>query len=260
MADCPSCAESFDTERGMKVHHKRIHGESIAGVDVDCEWCGETTNKSQYRINRDDHHFCSPECRAAWRTENFTGENNPAWKGGMATVACAVCGEQKEVYQAIERAYDVHWCSVECEAEWKSEHQSGEDAPAWRGALTDVQCDNCGEWIARYWSQIEGKNRTFCTPECRLEWQQSDTLEPIDYGPNWREVRQETLETHGRYCQRCELTEAAHIKKHGISLNVHHIKPARLFESIEDANRIDNLEPLCNSCHGALHDHGGGFA
>lgn len=260
MADCPTCGDSFDTESGMKVHHKRIHGESIAGVDVECEWCGDTTNKSRYQMERDDHHFCSDRCAKDWRTENFTGENNPAWKGGMATVECAVCGTEKEVYQAIDRAYDVHWCSKDCEAEWKSEHHSGEDAPAYRGALTDVECDYCGTMFSRYWSQIVGKDWTFCTPECRLAFQQSGTVPPIDYGPNWREVRQEALEEHGRYCQRCGMTEAEHMRVRGISLHVHHTKPVRRFDSIEEANQLDNLEPLCAGCHGNIEVPSGGFS
>ena len=35
MVDCPSCNESLDTERGMKIHHARIHGVTLArGVRI----------------------------------------------------------------------------------------------------------------------------------------------------------------------------------------------------------------------------------
>ncbi|MEK7017531.1 HNH endonuclease signature motif containing protein [Bacillus sp. FSL R9-9410] len=37
------------------------------------------------------------------------------------------------------------------------------------------------------------------------------------------------------------------------TLNLHHIIPFRFFESIEQANFMMNLLPLCNSCHIYVH-------
>jgi len=29
-ADCPTCGRSFDTERGMRIHHSKSHDESLS--------------------------------------------------------------------------------------------------------------------------------------------------------------------------------------------------------------------------------------
>lgn len=76
---------------------------------------------------------------------------------------------------------------------------------------------------------------------------------PLDerggYGKNWRKKREEVLENHGRYCERCRLTEAEHFEKYGVSLHIHHKTPLREFDDISEANRLKNLVPLCAECH-----------
>jgi len=61
MAECPTCGDEFDTERGMKLHHVQAHDESIAGADVECEYCGSTfsARPSRKHMSR----FCSEKCK-----------------------------------------------------------------------------------------------------------------------------------------------------------------------------------------------------
>jgi len=98
MRDCPSCDESFDTERGVKIHHKRVHNESIAGVAVDCDWCGTTFYKKPSYVERYEHLFCGRDCKDAFHSDYLTGrerpehaelmsemyqgQGNPMWNGG----------------------------------------------------------------------------------------------------------------------------------------------------------------------------------
>lgn len=60
------------------------------------------------------------------------------------------------------------------------------------------------------------------------------------YGPNWGDVRDETLAEYGDECLLCTADE---------NLEVHHIEPFQNFESHEQANRDENLVPLCGRCH-----------
>jgi 5-methylcytosine-specific restriction endonuclease McrA len=84
---CPTCAESFDDETGMKVHHRSVHGESLAKTTtLECERCGENykTHPNQAEVSR----FCSNECQISHRKGHggvmSRGEDNPHWEGGAA--------------------------------------------------------------------------------------------------------------------------------------------------------------------------------
>jgi 5-methylcytosine-specific restriction endonuclease McrA len=60
-----------------------------------------------------------------------------------------------------------------------------------------------------------------------------------------------TRKRDGYRCQHCGKTQ----KQNGRSLDVHHIRPFRLFDNYTDANELDNLISLCMSCHGKA-EHG----
>jgi hypothetical protein len=56
-------------------------------VTIECEWCGEETEKERRNIERDDKHFCNQSCNATYYSrvegEGFgEREDNPEWKGG----------------------------------------------------------------------------------------------------------------------------------------------------------------------------------
>lgn len=257
--DCPSCDRSFETERGMQIHHAEVHGESLTKVTVECDWCGEEVKKPRHRFERDDHHYCSRECSSQWRTENLLGEDNPHWKGGMADVECAWCDKALKVYQANDRYYDVHFCSVGCEGKWKSENQSGENSPAWKGATVEVECDYCGDLFSRYQSHVDRNRYCFCDPDCRANWLDENAGYDVDYGPEWSEIRERAIKFYGSRCQRCGKTEEEHISVHGCSLHVHHVERVDKFDDPNDAHDMDNLMPLCASCHGVVEPRSGGF-
>lgn len=132
--ECPTCGrDDFASVGGMKCHHTKAHGESIATTTVTCDWCGEESTKYSNTIEGLDHHFCDQECTGAWRSENMTGEDAPNWDGGKITVECDWCGEPKQVIPAIGEMRDNHFCDTECMASWQSENQTGENSPTWEG-------------------------------------------------------------------------------------------------------------------------------
>ena len=74
---------------------------------------------------------------------------------------------------------------------------------------------------------------------------------PNDYGPNWQEQRKRVRARDGYKCAVCSTPEAE-TRQH----DVHHTVPFRTFgylpgynENYRDANRLDNLQLLCRSCH-----------
>lgn len=70
------------------------------------------------------------------------------------------------------------------------------------------------------------------------------------YGPNWREQRRRALRRDQHRCQRCGKTRA----EMDTEPDVHHIVPFEEFDHYNPANRLKNLESLCDSCH-TIEDH-----
>jgi hypothetical protein len=69
------------------------------------------------------------------------------------------------------------------------------------------------------------------------------------YGPNWNTQRERALERDGHECAACGCSEQEHREEWGAGLEVHHIRPARLFDDFERMNRLENLVTLCMPCH-----------
>ena len=61
-------------------------------------------------------------------------------------------------------------------------------------------------------------------------------------GKGWIAARNAAVIRDGGICQHCK-------KNVGASIPVHHIKPFRTFQTAQEANYLDNLICLCQSCH-----------
>lgn len=105
--------------------------------------------------------------------------------------------------------------------------------------------------------------------ERRLRWYGIDTRHTsagdrggsYNYGSNWKRQRRKALEQAGYRCERCGMTQAEHRERYGdptrgvgLGLDVHHRVKAKLcrrwdLPSLEEANRLANLEVLCQECH-----------
>ncbi|MGZ6347285.1 MAG: Zn-binding domain-containing protein, partial [Anaerolineales bacterium] len=70
------------------------------------------------------------------------------------------------------------------------------------------------------------------------------TNDPNDYGPGWSHLRDAVRLRDGHRCRVCGVVESGN-KQH----DVHHKVPFRQFQSIIEANRMDNLVTLCSTCH-----------
>lgn len=71
--DCPSCERNFYTSKGRAMHHKKVHGESIAGFEYTCENCGDTFVSENAPESKISPKYCSSECYGG----TMEGENNP---------------------------------------------------------------------------------------------------------------------------------------------------------------------------------------
>ena len=221
-------------------------------MEVECDNCGETTDKRPAKVEENDHVFCSRECYYDFGRPDMQGENNPNPKKEKVGVECVQCGDIFEVYPY--RKETASFCSREC----KDKHQStvtGEDAPNYRGQTKTFECQQCGGKFERY---VRKNDCIYCSKECYQEASKEmfkGEANPVwrggydgYYGPNWKEQRQAALERDNYECQDCgDQSEGNH---------VHHKKRMGWFkEEYESpqwylrANKLENLVTLCPSCH-----------
>jgi DEAD/DEAH box helicase domain-containing protein len=70
------------------------------------------------------------------------------------------------------------------------------------------------------------------------------TNDPNNYGPGWNRLREAVRRRDGYRCLICGAEEYA-----GRQHDVHHKVPFRSFNSVAEANRLENLITLCPACH-----------
>ncbi|WP_254535924.1 HNH endonuclease [Halomarina litorea] len=65
-SNCPTCGrDDFASERAMKSHHARMHGESLVELvekEFDCRWCEESFSRELREAEQRE--FCSRSCAA----------------------------------------------------------------------------------------------------------------------------------------------------------------------------------------------------
>lgn len=118
--ECPTCGDGFGTERGVKVHHAKTHGESIAGELFECDNCGGAARRTPALVGRYEHDFCSPSCHHEFRDER-------------ATVECNHCGSGKVVHRYELERSETFYCDMDCYFQWQAEHYNGPGHHNWRG-------------------------------------------------------------------------------------------------------------------------------
>lgn len=252
--ECPTCGrDDFASEQGMKCHHTKIHGESIAGVVFECDWCGDESRRSPGHIHEDMNNFCSMECRGKYRSEHFVGEDSSRWDGGKVELTCASCGDSYT--KSPSRTNESRFCSRECQGEWQSEHWVGDHWQQWSGGTVTVECDACGGDFSEYPSDAE--RRRFCSRACYDEWQTGrltgqdhprwrggksiyDAVKKQLPGLPWRAQREKAKELDDRACQMCGDTDSR--------IDSHHIIPVMA----GGTNELWDLTTLCEVCHGKV--------
>ncbi len=278
MADCPTCGDEFGSEQGMKVHHKRIHGESIAGVESTCEVCGD-----EFRHDPSDPgRFCTRDCQMEWQSEAYVGRGR-----NRVEITCAVCGDEFEVVKAREDS--AKFCSTSCMGEWQSENRVGSDHPNYKGKeklecvecggsfevtparadkakycshncrreRVNVECANCGSKVERYPYNVNRSENLFCGMDCLSEFREENYAGEENpnwnggtafYGPSWEYYRKKAIKRDFEKCFLCGLSREAHPMIYKQGINVHHVKP----RGEGGSNKCKNTITVCKVCHNGI--------
>ena len=82
-------------------------------------------------------------------------------------------------------------------------------------------------------------------------WQGGSSHRRMDFrGSNWQSIRQRAMKRDGYKCKHCGIDHDEQMRRHGRSFSINHIVPFhQLSGDTVKANRLSNLETLCDSCH-----------
>jgi 5-methylcytosine-specific restriction endonuclease McrA len=176
MEACPTCNQKFETKRGMRIHHKATHGESLAKTELECERCG--TTYEEFNIRADRSRFCSEQCRQDWQSDEWEGAGSPRSKE-HPVLNCEYCGEEYKVVPARED--ESRFCSSECLDEWRSDNRSGKDSHAWEGGEVELQCEECSSSFSV--KPARADSARFCSRDCKDTWQKRNYTG--ENNPSW---------------------------------------------------------------------------
>ena len=195
----------------------------------------------------------------------------------MINIICEVCGREFQVKPY--RAKTARFCSYQCSGKWHMqnremphEHLIGNKFRKGKrptNAFTSerakeintvqgniYECEYCGkEFEIKPWLERQNKSKSgnrFCSKECHSNYMSeymSGENSPLWVGgvttyrgKGWEKARLKAVKRDKGVCADC-------CKYIGESIPVHHIVPFRKFDSAKEANHIDNLVCLCQSCH-----------
>lgn len=216
MSECPTCGKEYKSRRGVEQHHSKTHNERIGGTKVDCENCGDTVRRKPSRIENCKNIFCSTECKSDYERVDRLKK------------ICEKCGDG---FTTPPWEDAIH-CSNDCAKGTKI-----------------IDCEYCGD----EYEVFRSAESSFCSKGCQHEWQKENWTGENGpnwkggwekyYGAGWQEFRREIREYYNHTCQECG--EECQHKHH----DVHHIKPIREFDAVENAHFKQNVVLLCESCH-----------
>lgn len=178
MVECPTCGDEYTTEKGMKIHHHHEHGESISGVEVECEWCDKTLRRNRSVVDEQDMFFCDSGCQGSWNESNLCGDEHPSWTGGPISVDCHNCNSTVKRKRSEVENYERNFCDHTCYGEWRS------SAAELRVERVQLECLNCGDTYERRACDLKEQGSSFCSDTCRFEHLSSETISLICDAPD----------------------------------------------------------------------------
>lgn len=221
-----------------KCHHQAMKKEYI----YKCATCG--TDVLRKKANLTSKVFCNVSCLG-----KYAGKlpRKPPIRGEHIRKICLECNKE---YSVIYSKQSSKFCSEQCRLSVTSRKQR---------KRVEVICNNCNNKFFKVPSDI--RNLNFCKSECMYNYYNREGLfcgeksgtwngGKKEYkGKNWLSQRRKARKRDNYTCQRCGITE----EEFGQELSVHHKIPFVMFNSYLEANRLHNLECVCEPCHRKIH-------
>lgn len=258
---CQKCGEEIP-RNGMSVNNKKYQSKKFCSAkchhefmkkefEYKCAECGEKVIRKKDNIATNV--FCDNVCKGKYAGKHYSTSTKGKKVRDRVNKVCGNCNEPYEVIKS--RSDKSRYCSLKCKVE-----ANVKTSPSTQTNRVEIKCDNCEIKFEKVLSDIKQLN--FCSIECMHEfygktsmfagensgtWKGGDE----DYrGANWYKQRELTRERDKYTCQKCGIKESECKQE----LSVHHVTPYRYFNNnYTEANKLDNLMSLCNSCHSSVH-------
>jgi 5-methylcytosine-specific restriction endonuclease McrA len=197
-------------------------------VIKNCETCGKGFTVKPYRAAT--ARFCSFTCGGSWHAKTRLALVRKPFALG------------NQLRKGLRPAHT-----------FTSEEVSGSKNIKWQEGVV-LTCHQCAKVFRRKPWLIRQNNKNskvfFCSRACFTKseiWKGEKSPcwvgGPKTYrGRGWKQARLKAVERDDGTCQGCG-------KRIGPSIPVHHRTPYREFATPEEANRLENLVCLCQSCH-----------
>lgn len=204
--------------------------------------------KSSFRPIRSHGIFCTRGCASKFQHMKIkaTGDKNPNWKGGPASITCRQCRKVFEV--EYNRRNTAVFCSIDCADDWQTLHPY----VSIRAKRIPVVCRECGG--NRIVRESQADKYRFCSPKCRRRWVRSNRggskgcnwlggTSKLPYPFDWDRISDEIMERDGSRC--CN----PHCHKKYDRITVHHID----YDKMNSDRR--NLITVCARCNSRANYH-----
>lgn len=225
---CEGCGTAFQSRQAAprfcskSCATTRQHRDNVRPAFV-CEHCGVAFTVFPSIAAQRTPRFCSKACYEAER----------APRGELVERRCEQCGAtfSGPLWQFDSKTAKGRFCSIAC----------CNAAKIGVKRLPLRHCRQCGKGFYPVSTQ---RRLQFCSRDCHMAWKSAHALWYRYYGPNWPEQRDKARARDQDTCQDCGK------QQHTPALDVHHIRPRRLFGGDHvAANEIGNLVSLCRGCH-----------
>jgi 5-methylcytosine-specific restriction endonuclease McrA len=210
-------------------------------IPLVCQYCQRQYGKRPSQAAKSKH--CSLICRQL--AEEVPG----AFPSEKIALICPFCGSLFARHPSRLKHGRGKYCSPKCQYAAKR---------AQPHKFAQCICLNCGKMFERYHGSLKQKKGAgkYCSRDCR-DRHRIQKNHPMYInghgsefrGANWQSQKRKARKRDAYTCQHCFLTEADSLSQKGVSLQVHHVVPYRLFTSYKLANRLANLLTLCDACH-----------
>ena len=171
MVECPSCLDTFNSERAMKIHHFKLHDESLSGFDRNCKHCGDYFSARHKGIK-----YCSKKCSSESKVVDKT----------------QICEQCDQTFGADkERKY----CSLSCSAESQKQR-------------TESVCMQCAKKFEHRTNRDAKYCSDDCRLKAR--WGDYEAGPTTKKSPRWRKFSKKYRSWVGE-CESCNSTENLHV-------------------------------------------------
>ena len=227
---CPECGFTSETWHGVKAHYGKVHDGSLK-QSKKCEWCGDEFDVKPHQSKT--KRFCSKSCHYSQRR-----------------------GFEKPTRQKLKKLYENEGLSLnriadrlgvaghQTVARWFDSYNLEYRGNAEANQKLNKERDDHDEIV-------KAAHKAVREAVENGEWHlQSSNPERNGYGEGWTEEKRELVrEKYDRRCQSCGMSGKESLEKFGLRLDVHHIRPWGQFDDPRKRNAVENLVPLCRSCH-----------